>query len=122
MNDLSWPPNDSMNQYLSHQDLTLQYVIINVIVASIKSCGLGTYIAKKNLAGAFRHILVRRQDSEFLNCSLELTDCGNLLIIRYSVHTVLPFGYDDALKFIVKEEGVTNIVHYINDYATWHAS
>ena len=94
----------------------------------MSKCGVGTYLSKIDLADAFKHILVREEDWKLLGCTV--TDATGRL--NHYAKTVLPFGlrsspclfnkYANALEYIMQQNGITSVVHYIDDYVTWHTS
>jgi hypothetical protein len=129
IHDLSWPPGRSINDHIAREDFALNYITIGHIVQSVKKCGSSAFIAKIDLADAFKQILVRPQDWELLGMSLEKTDQYGRIYTSYYVQTVLCFGlrsapflfnkYADALQHAMTVNNVTNICHFLDDYITW---
>jgi hypothetical protein len=127
INDLSWPPGESINDFICRSDYSLQYVTIDDIVSSVSKCKKGAFLSKTDLADAFKQILVRKEDWGLLGCTLHDEVSGKLL---YFVSCTLAFGlrsspclfnkYADALEYIMRQNKVSNVAHYLDDYVTWH--
>ena len=123
IHDLSWPPGLSVNDYISSEEYTLQYMSMDDLTYRIKHYGPGTLIGKLDLAEAFKHILVRPEDWDLLGSVY--TEYGQK---KYYVDLVLPFGlrsspklfndFADALQHIMLNRGVTECYHYMDDYVT----
>ena len=125
--DLSWPPGESINDYISSEDYSVTYISVDDITRRIKMYGAHTLIAKLDLADAFKYILVRPQDWELLGTVIEHNEGGNI-VKQYYVDVVLPFGlrsapklfsdFADALQYIMHQRGVSECFHYMDDYLT----
>ena len=99
-------------------NISIQYAI-----DLIKKYGKGTLLAKLDLADAYKQIRVRKEDWPLLGSHIEYRR-ENL----YFVDTVLPFGlrssarifsdFADAIAFIMKEYGTSDVDHYLDDYLT----
>ena len=128
IHDLSWPPGESVNDYIPHDEFTLQYVTVDYIVECLQKCGEKCVLGKIDLSSAYKHILVRREDWELLGLSVTQSKNG-VLRTEYYVQTVLPFGlrsssylfnmYADALEYCMVKNGVTHVHHYVDDYVTY---
>ena len=125
--DLSWPPGKSINDYISSEDYSLQYISIDDIMHRIQLYGSHALIAKLDLADAFRHINVRQEDWELLGTVFN-HDVDGVLVKKYYFDVVLPFGlrsspklfsdFADALQYIMLQRGVSECHHYMDDYIT----
>ena len=62
IHDLFWPPEYSVNNHIDPDAFRCFYGSFDGMVALIVKHGLGAMSAKLDLAGAFKHILVRSQD------------------------------------------------------------
>ena len=62
IHDLSWPPQDSVNNHIDPDALRYFYSSFDDAVALVIKYGEGNMSAKLDLADAFKHILVRSQD------------------------------------------------------------
>ena len=83
-------------------------------------------MAKLDLANAFKHILVHPKDWPLL-CSSWDTPCPDGSVLRqYYINLFFPFGlcsspaifnhYTNALEFAMWANGISNLLHYLNDY------
>ena len=128
IHDLSWPPQNSVNDYISKEDFSVKYITIDQPLARVVKYGSGTLMSKLDLADAFKHILVRQRDWELLGSVWEDTDSAGNKVKEYYVDTVLPFGlrsspklfndFAEALQFIMEKQGVSDVDHYLDDYFT----
>ena len=62
IHDLSWPPGDRVNDHINPDVYCCIYASFNQAVSLIKKQGVGTLMAKFDLANAFKHILVHPED------------------------------------------------------------
>ena len=87
--DLSSPANHSINDGISPELCSLNYVSVDIAAERILSIGKGTLMAKVDIKSAFRLILVHPADR-------------HLLGLHWEDHTfvdmVLPFGLRSAPK------------------------
>ena len=123
IHDLSWPPGHSVNDGISKEEFSMTYISIRFAIDLIKQYGKGTLLAKVDLADAYKQIRVRKEDWPLLGSHIEVN--GEIL---YFVDTVLPFGlrssakrfsdYADAVAYIMKKYGTTDVDHYLDDYLT----
>ena len=72
IHDLSWPPQDSVNNHIDSDALRCFYGSFDDVVAHIIKHVVGTLSAKLDLADAFKNILVRSQDWPLLGSSWDL--------------------------------------------------
>ena len=125
IHDLSWPPGQSINDFISSEKYSVQYVTVEDIVRKIKTTGKGTFMAKLDLADAYRHIRVRPEDWHLLG-SMWSTDNGTK---QFYVDLTLPFGlrssaklfteFAEALKYIMEDQGAINVYQYLDDFITF---
>jgi hypothetical protein len=124
IHDLSWPPGHSVNEHIDAAEYTLHYMSVDDVVDVIQSHGRHARLAKLDLADAFHHIRVRREDWELLGTTWT-SDLGDT---EHYVSTVLPFGlrsspklfnnFAEAAKWIMKERGAGYVDHYLDDFIT----
>ena len=129
IHDLSWPPGHSVNDFIPAEDFHLQYISVDTVTDHIKRCGPGTLLAKLDLADAFKHIMVRKEDWELLGTVWYKPDQYGNLVKQYYIDLVLPFGlrsspklFDNfvvALEYIMLQTGVTHVFHYLDDFITF---
>ena len=125
--DLSWPPNTSINKFINI-DCSVQYINIDAAIKLIKHYGRGAQMGKIDLEDAFKHIIVRPDDWELLGTTWYHTNDDGSVNKDYYIDTVLPFGakssprlfnnFADALEYAMRVNGVTDIIHYLDDYFT----
>ena len=92
----------------------LSYVKIDDVVDTILYLGRGSQLAKMDVKSAFRIIPVRPADRHLLGI------CWNESLY---VDATLPFGLRsapnavaDALEWILREQGIVYIWHYLDDF------
>ena len=83
-------------------------------------------MAKLDLADAFKHILVHPEDWLLLCSSFNTTQADGLVLWQYYVDLFLSFGlhsspaifnhYADVLKFAMQANGISNLLHYLDNY------
>lgn len=128
IHDLSWPPERSVNDYISRDQFTLQYIKFDDIVSVVKNQGRNSFMAKLDLESAFKHVLVKKEQWEVLGFTLKDICENGLEKLRYYMCTCLPFGlrsspklfdiYAQGLEYIMLKNGVTYVCHYADDSFT----
>lgn len=128
IHDLSWPPQHSVNDYISQNEYTLQYLKFDEIVSFVKSQGLNCYIAKLDLASAFKHILVKKDQWKYLGFTMADKCMDGSKKLRFYLSTCLAFGlrsspklfdmYAQGLEYIFYKNGVSHVYHYLDDNFT----
>ena len=112
IHDLSWPPEDSVNDHTDLDAFRCFYGSFDEAVALVVKHGVGALSAKLDLADAFKHILIRSQDWPLLGSSWDLQYLDTSMWPLYYVDLFLPFGlcsspalfneYTDALQHAMK--------------------
>ena len=69
IHNLSWPPQDSINDHIDPHAFRCFYGSFNVAVVLVIKHGVGTLSVKLDLTDAFKHIHVRSQDWPLLGSS-----------------------------------------------------
>ena len=97
----------------------MSYINVDDISRVVTSLGRGTLLAKVDLKSAYRIVPIHPEDRPLLGMQWK----GGLY-----VDTCLPFGLRsapriftalaDALEWCTKEQGVTYLFHYLDDYIT----
>ena len=128
IHDLSWPPGDSISDHIDPDLYHGIYASFDQAVSLIKKQGVGTLMAKLDLANAFKHILVCPEDWLLLCSSWDILQADGSVLQQYYVDLFLPFGlcsspaifnhYADALEFAIWANGIKDLLHYLNDYFT----
>ena len=77
IHDLSWPPRDSVNDHIDPDLYRCIYASFNQAVFLIKKQGVGTLMAKLDLANTFKHILVHSKDWLLLCSSWDTTQADS---------------------------------------------
>ena len=90
--NLSWPPQDYVNDHIDPYAFRCFYGFFNDAVALIIKHGVGTFLAKLDVANAFMHILIRSQYWTLLGSSWDLQHPDSSTYPLYYVDLFLPFG------------------------------
>ena len=132
--DLSWPPGQSVNSYISDDSASVDYISIDTVVQRVKHHGSGCLMAKLDLEHAYKHSKVRPKHSkvrpkdwDLLGTTISPRDDPTLNSTSYYVDCLLPFGlrsaaqifiYATGLEFIMRQNGVSCVEHYLDDFFT----
>ena len=92
IHDLSWPPQDSINDHISLDAFRCFYGSFNDAVALIIKHRVGALSAKLVLANAFKHTLSRSQDWPLLGSSWDLLHLDSSMCHLYYEDFFLSFG------------------------------
>ena len=117
--DLSHPKGHSVNSGISKELCSLSYITVDNAITQAQSMGRGTLLTKIDIKSAF-HLL-----------PVNPADC-HLLVMRWKqqlyIDTCLPFGLRsapklfnvlaDLLSWILEQQGVSPIMHYLDDFLT----
>ena len=115
---LSYPEGDSINDYISKDRYSLQYVRADDAIRALQSLGRGSYMAKMDLKSAFRLIPIHPDDWNIL---------GIYWQAMFYVDMYLPFGIhsapyifnqlSDALVWILTHNyGLQHVLHIPDDF------
>ena len=117
--NLSAPTDASVNDGIKKELCSLAYTSVDVVAKEIVRLGSGTVLAKMDIKQAYRVVPVHPDDRWLLGVTWQ----GKVYVDK-----VLPFGLRsapmifsalaDALAWIMKQRGVTFVVHYIDDFIT----
>ena len=115
--DLSAPEGHSVNEGVSSEFCSLDYVTIDDAAKMVTQKGNGALLAKVDIRHAYRNIPIHPDDGWLFGMVWE----GALF-----VDTALPFGLRsapklfnavaDAMEWILWQAGVVNIIHYLDDF------
>ena len=119
INDLSWPPTKSVNEFISREQFSLSYTSVDAAVERIQFFS-DPFISKQDIASAFTHIIVHPSDWHLL---------GFKWLGKYYFSMCLVFGccsspfnfnlYADALEYMAKSRGSSeHLDHYVDDSFT----
>ena len=117
--NLSAPTEASVNDGIKKELCSLAYTSVDVVAKEIVRLGSGTVLATMDIKQAYRVVPVHPDDRWLLGVTWQ----GKVYVDK-----VLPFGLRsapmifsalaDALVWIMKQRGVTFVVHYIDDFIT----
>lgn len=115
--DLSHPEGHSPNDGIPDTCCSLTYTSVEEAAQSVLHLGRGTLMAKMDIRSAYRNVPVHPNDRWLMG----LTWRNSVFI-----DTVLPFGLRsapkifnalaDGLEWVVHQEGVSEIYHYLDDF------
>ena len=117
--DLSHPHGSSVNDGIQKDLCSMAYISVDDAIGHILKLGRGTHLAKIDIKSAFRLIPVHPADRHLLAMVWQ----DSLFI-----DTCLPFGLRsapklfnilaDLLEWILLNQGVTFVLHYLDDFLT----
>ena len=117
--DLSHPKGASVNDGIPKHLCSMSYITVDDAISRIITLGRGTLLAKIDIQSAFRLIPVHTADRHLLTMEWK----GAVYF-----DTCLPFGLRsapklfnmlaDLLQWILLNQGVSLLIHYLDDYLT----
>lgn len=121
--DLSAPEGASVNDGVSSELCSMRYISVEHATRAVIAKGVGALLAKIDVARAYRNIPIHPDDRWLLGMIWD----GSLFI-----DTALPFGLRsapkifsavaDAVEWILRQEGVQVVMHYLDDFLVVGAS
>ena len=115
--DLSFPEGESVNDGISTELCSPQYVKVEDATREVVKQGYSAWMAKIDVQHAYRIIPIHPQDRWLL---------GMVWQDKLFVDTTLPFGLRsapkistaiaDAVEWVLKQRGVQFIIHYLDDF------
>ena len=115
--DLSSPAGFSINDGISHELSSIKYTSVDHLACLIHSIGRGALLVKADIKEAYRMIPVHPHDQHLLG--VRWND-------SYYIDRMLPFGLRsapkifsavaDALQWMLSQRGITNLLHYLDDF------
>ena len=128
IHDLSWPPRDSVNDHIDPNLYHCIYASFDQAVSLVKKQGVGTLMAKLDLADSFKHILVHPKDWPLLYSSWHIPQADGSVLWQYYIDLFLHFGlcsspaifnhYANTLEFAIQAYSIQDLLHYLDDYFT----
>ena len=123
VNDLSSPGGLSINDGIFQELSSVKYTSLDHLAYLVNSTGRGALLVKADIKEAYRMIPVHPQDQLLLG--VKWND-------SYYVDRMLPFGLRsapkifsavaDGLQWILTQRGITNLLHYLDDFVFVAAS
>ena len=117
--DLSYPRGKSVNSSIPKELSSMTYITIDDAISEVLSRGPGTLLAKIDVRSAFRLVPVHPADRHLL--AMEWKS-------GIFIDTCLPFGLRsspklfnilaDFLAWILEHQGVSCLLHYLDDFLT----
>ena len=115
--DLSSPEGASVNDGIDPCLCSLTYVTVDDAARAVVGAGRGAFLAKADVKQAYRMVPVHPEDRLLL---------GMVWDDSLFVDSALPFGLRsapkifnalaDALEWLIRQEGVESIMHYLDDF------
>ena len=106
--DLSSPEGASVNDGIDPCLCSLTYVTVDDTAQSVVGAGRGSFLEKADVKQAYSMVPVHPEDQLLL---------GMVWDDSLFVDSALPFGLRSApLKWLIRQEGVESIVHYLDDF------
>lgn len=120
--DLSHPKGRSVNDGIPKELCSMSYITIDNAIEKIVALGPGTLLAKIDVKSAFRLLPVHPSDRHLL--AMEWKE-------GIFIDTCLPFGLRsapklfnvlaDLLEWVAGQQGVSSLLHYLDDFLTMGA-
>ena len=117
--DLSSPEGASVNDGIAPELCSLSYISVDLVADRVVALGRGSFLAKMDVQEAYRLISVHPDDRHLLGLSWR---------DMWYIDATLPFGLRsapmifssvaDAFEWILYQEGVSWVAHYIDDIIT----
>lgn len=115
--DLSSPAGFSVNDGISQELSSMKYTSLDHLAYLVNSVGRGALLVKADIKEAYRMIPIHPHDQHLLGISWKDS---------YYVDRMLPFGLRsapkifsavaDALQWILTQRGISNLLHYLDDF------
>ena len=115
--DLSSPEGRSVNDGVYEHLCSLKYVTVEDALQMVVACGRGALLVKVDVRKAYRNVPIHPADRPLL---------GMMWEDHLYIDTALPFGLRsapkiftalaDAAEWIVRQEGVEGVIHYLDDF------
>ena len=124
IHDLSWPPRDSVNDHIDPDLYRCVYASFYQAVSLVKKHGVGTLMAKLDLADAFKHTLVCPKDWSLLCSSWDVSLADGPVLRQNYINLFLPFClYSSPAIFnqymvAMHANGISDLLHFLDDYFT----
>lgn len=118
--DLSAPRGSSVNDGISLALCSLEYASVDQAARLVARCGKGALMAKTDLLSAYRHVPVHTSDRHLLGIEWEgVTYLDKALPFGLRSAPKLFSAVADSLSWALQCEGITNSVHYLDDFLFW---
>ena len=115
--DLSYPSQYSVNDGIDPALCSLRYVSVDTVTNIAASLGVGTLLAKVDIESAYRLIPVHPEDRQLLGVMWrDQCFCDGMLPFGLRSAPKLFTAFADALEWCIRQEGVENIYHYLDDF------
>ena len=84
IHDLSWPPGQSINDHISPEEFSMEFIKFDDITSGIQQCKKPVYVSKlDNIQDAFKNIPVCIEDWGLLGFTLDFKDCDGEINTSY---------------------------------------
>jgi hypothetical protein len=115
---LSLPSRNSVNKYVPHAWGTLTYRRFDDAIAAVQCCGPRAVLIKRDLADAFRHILVHPDDWWLLGLGwIERWWCDQFLPFVCRTSAFIFNLFPSAWEWILQTQwGWEHTLHYLDDF------
>ena len=118
IHNLSYPPGESVNNYIPAELTTVHYATIQNAISFVKSAQSIVFMAKADIESAFRIIPVAPNDTPLL---------GFCWRDKYYMDAVLPMGcaswcaifesFSTAVEWVAEHKvGLTKVIHVLDDF------
>ena len=118
IHNLSYPPHQSVNDYIDKEDCSVKYSSIDEAIEMIQNLGSNALLAKCDVKSAFR--LLRLSPSEFDLTGFKFQDqyyFDKCLPMGASISCSLFESFSTALHWYTQEQSPSkHILHYLDDF------
>ena len=113
--DLSNPTGSSVNDGIHPELCSLSYISVDDVARVVALLGRGTMLGKTDIKSAYRIIPVHPADRLLLGMEWQ----GNIFVDTRLPSAPLIFtAVADTLEWVVKQQGVQYLYHYLDDFIT----
>lgn len=118
--NLSAPIGFSVNDAIDPDFCTLRYTTVHEAAKLVARSGPGAQLAKLDLQSAYRQVPVHPADQPLLGVQWQgATFVDQALPFGLRSAPIIFTAVADSLAWAMKCEGITNVIHYLDDFLFW---
>ena len=121
--DLSHPPRFSVNDAIDPELCSMAYTTVEQVAHRAMQRGRGTLMVKVDTEAAYHLVPIHAKDCPLLGVRCQYTctwtKCSHSVCLR-SAPKIFN-AVVDALQWLVQQQGVEDLDHYLDDFVMWGA-